>query len=187
MGGLPDILFVIDTNKEAIAIAEAKKLNIAVVALIDSNSDPDPISYPIPGNDDAIRAINLYCRLMSDAVLDGIQEEMTASGVDVGATEDAPRESLPEEGAAVDEPAGGDGKAAKDEAAPAAAEPAAKGGSEPEAESAAEPAAEGGSEPQAETAAEPAAEGGGDAAAAQGAGDDADRAGDDPKTESSGG
>ena len=93
MGGLPDVLFVIDTNREAIAIAEANKLGISVVAVIDSNSDPDPITHPIPGNDDATRAINLYCRLVSDAVLDGIQEEMTASGVDVGAAEEAPQEA----------------------------------------------------------------------------------------------
>ncbi|MFQ5959163.1 MAG: 30S ribosomal protein S2, partial [Alphaproteobacteria bacterium] len=76
MGGLPDVLFVIDTNKEKIAIAEANKLGIPVVAVIDSNSDPTTIDYPIPGNDDAIRAINFYCRMVSDAVLDGIQEEL---------------------------------------------------------------------------------------------------------------
>lgn len=95
MGGLPDILFIIDTNKEAIAIAEATKLGIPVVAVIDSNSDPDRITFPIPGNDDAIRAINFYNQIVSDAVLDGIQEEMHAAGVDIGAAEEAPAEPLP--------------------------------------------------------------------------------------------
>ena len=97
MGGLPDIMFVIDTNKEDIAIAEANKLGIPVVAIIDSNSDPDPVTFPIPGNDDAIRAISLYCQLMSDAVLDGIQQEMTASGVDIGAAEEVTEELIPAE------------------------------------------------------------------------------------------
>jgi small subunit ribosomal protein S2 len=85
MGGLPDILMVIDTNKEAIAIKEASKLGIPVVAVIDSNCDPKSITYPIPGNDDAIRSIALYCRLFADSVLDGLQQEMIASGEDVGA------------------------------------------------------------------------------------------------------
>jgi small subunit ribosomal protein S2 len=85
MGGLPDILFVIDTNKEAIAIQEANKLKIPVVAILDSNSSPEGIAYPIPGNDDAMRAIHLYCDLVSGAVLDGLQAELAASGVDVGA------------------------------------------------------------------------------------------------------
>ena len=80
MGGLPDILFVIDTNKEAIAVPEASKLGIPVVAVLDSNSDPDGIAYPIPGNDDAIRAIALYCDLVSGAVLDGLQQEAIATG-----------------------------------------------------------------------------------------------------------
>ena len=88
MGGLPDLLFVIDTNKESIAVAEAKVLNIPVIAVVDSNSDPNNISYPIPGNDDASRAINLYCDLMVGAVLDGIQVEMAASGADIGASEE---------------------------------------------------------------------------------------------------
>ena len=97
MGGLPDILVVIDTNKEAIAVAEANKLNIPVVGVIDSNSKPDGITYPVPGNDDAIRAINLYCDLMVGSVLDGIQQEVTTTGGDVGASADGPVESLPEE------------------------------------------------------------------------------------------
>ena len=95
MGGLPDILFVVDTNKESIAIKEAKKLNIPVVGIIDSNSDPDGISYAIPGNDDAIRSIALYCDLVSRAVLDGLQQEAIASGSDIGESEEAPIEDLP--------------------------------------------------------------------------------------------
>jgi small subunit ribosomal protein S2 len=88
MGGLPDILFVIDTNKEAIAVREANTLRIPVVAILDSNSSPDGIAYPIPGNDDAMRAIQLYCDLVSSAVLDGLQAELAASGVDIGARAD---------------------------------------------------------------------------------------------------
>lgn len=95
MGGLPDILFIIDTNKERIAVDEARKLGIPVVAVLDSNSDPDGVTYPIPGNDDAIRAISLYCDLIAGAVLDGISAEMAASGVDIGAAEELPVETLP--------------------------------------------------------------------------------------------
>ena len=87
MGGLPDILFIIDTNKESIAVQEATKLNIPVIAVIDSNSDPDGITYPIPGNDDALRAIDLYCELLSASVLSGIEAEMMASGTDIGEAE----------------------------------------------------------------------------------------------------
>jgi small subunit ribosomal protein S2 len=97
MGGLPDILFVIDTNKEAIAIQEAAKLSIPVIAVIDSNSSPDHITYPIPGNDDAIRSIGLYCRLVGDAVLDGLQQEMIATGADVGESEQPMADAPPEE------------------------------------------------------------------------------------------
>jgi small subunit ribosomal protein S2 len=85
MGGLPDIIFVIDTLKEDIAIAEAVKLGIPVIAIVDSNSDPDHITFPIPGNDDASRAIDLYCELASQAVLDGIEAELGSSGKDAGA------------------------------------------------------------------------------------------------------
>jgi small subunit ribosomal protein S2 len=85
MGGIPDLMFVIDTNKEAIAIQEARKLNIPVVAIVDTNCDPDGISFPIPGNDDAARAIQLYCDLVADAVLDGLTEGQAAMGVDIGA------------------------------------------------------------------------------------------------------
>ena len=88
MGGLPDLLFVIDTNKEEIAIQEATKLNIPVVAILDSNSNPDHVTYPVPGNDDATRSIKLYCRLVSDAVLYGMQESLVASGVDLGEATD---------------------------------------------------------------------------------------------------
>jgi small subunit ribosomal protein S2 len=93
MGGQPDILFIIDTNKEDIAVAEARKLGIPIVAVLDSNSDPSGITYPIPGNDDAIRAISLYCDLVSGAVLDGLQREMIASGTDIGEAEEAPAET----------------------------------------------------------------------------------------------
>ncbi len=95
MGGLPDILFVIDTNKEAIAVAEATKLGIPVIAVIDSNSDPEGISFPIPGNDDAIRAIDMYCDMIAGSVLDGLQREVTVSGGDIGASEEGPQEVLP--------------------------------------------------------------------------------------------
>ena len=85
MGGLPDLIFVIDTNKEEIAIQEARKLGIPVVAILDSNSNPDGIAYPVPGNDDAARAISLYCDLVARSVIDGISQSHAASGVDVGA------------------------------------------------------------------------------------------------------
>ena len=95
MGGTPDLLFVIDTNKESIAIKEAKKLNIPIVAIVDTNCDPDGIDYPIPGNDDAGRAITLYCDLMARAALDGLERSQSAAGVDVGASEAPPAEALP--------------------------------------------------------------------------------------------
>ena len=94
MGSLPDILVVIDTNKEGIAVAEANKLGIPVVGVIDSNSQPDGITYPVAGNDDAIRAINMYCDLMVGSVLDGIQQEVVASGGDLGEKEVTPVEDL---------------------------------------------------------------------------------------------
>ena len=87
MGGIPDLMFVIDTNKEAIAILEARKLNIPVVAILDTNCDPNGITYPIPGNDDAARALQLYCDLIADAVLDGLAAGQSALGVDLGASE----------------------------------------------------------------------------------------------------
>ena len=96
MGGLPDILFIIDTNKEKLAVEEANKLGIPVVAVLDSNSDPAGVTYPIPGNDDAIRAITLYCDLIAGAVLDGISAEMSPPARDIGAAEELPPEALPE-------------------------------------------------------------------------------------------
>ena len=85
MGGIPDLMFVIDTNKEAIAIQEARKLNIPVIAILDTNCNPDGIAYPIPGNDDAARAIQLYVDLIADSVLDGLAAGQAAAGVDLGA------------------------------------------------------------------------------------------------------
>jgi len=87
MGGLPNMLFVIDTNKEEIAVAEAKKLGIPVTAILDSNSNPDGIAHPIPGNDDAARALVLYCDLVARAIIDGLSQSQSASGVDAGEAE----------------------------------------------------------------------------------------------------
>jgi small subunit ribosomal protein S2 len=92
MGSTPDLMFVIDTNKEAIAILEAKRLGIPVVAIIDSNCDPAKIDFPIPGNDDAARAIQLYCDLIAKAAIDGIARQQGSFGVDIGASEEAPVE-----------------------------------------------------------------------------------------------
>lgn len=86
--GKPDLIVIIDTNKEHLAIAEAVKLNIPIVAIVDTNSNPDHINYPVPGNDDAIRSIRLYCSLFASAVLAGIEEGLTASGVDLGSVAD---------------------------------------------------------------------------------------------------
>ncbi len=94
MGGVPDLLFVIDTNKEAIAIAEAKKLKIPVIAIIDSNSNPDGVTYPIPGNDDAGRAITLYCDLIARAAIDGIERAQGVAGVDIGEAEEVSEAAL---------------------------------------------------------------------------------------------
>lgn len=88
MGGLPDLIVVIDTNKEAIAIKEARKLGIPVVAVVDTNCDPDDADFPFPGNDDAARAISLYCNLVADAVLDGLAESSAGLGIDLGESED---------------------------------------------------------------------------------------------------
>ncbi len=86
MGGLPDLIFIIDTNKESIAVAEARKLGIPVVAIVDSNSDPDGIDHIVPGNDDAGRAITLYCDLVARAALDGIERAAVKGGIDIGAS-----------------------------------------------------------------------------------------------------
>jgi len=138
MGGVPDIMFVIDTNKEAIAILEARKLNIPIIAILDTNCDPDGITYPIPGNDDAARAIQTYCDLIADAVLDGLATGAAASGVDLGAMENPVEPALAKKAPAAAEeaaPAGTEGVAAemeakaeepKAEAAPAAEEPKAE-------------------------------------------------------------
>jgi small subunit ribosomal protein S2 len=88
MGGLPDLLFVIDTNKEAIAIKEANRLGIPVVAVLDTNSDPSGITYQIPGNDDAGRAISLYCDLVARAALEGISMSQQSLGRDIGESEE---------------------------------------------------------------------------------------------------
>ena len=95
MGGVPDLLFVIDTNKEAIAIQEANKLGIPVVAVVDSNSNPQGIAFPIPGNDDASRAIALYCDLVARAVIDGLSTFQGNTGTDIGASEQGPTQELP--------------------------------------------------------------------------------------------
>lgn len=103
MGGLPDLMFVIDVKKEAIAIQEAKKLGIPVIAVVDTNCSPDNVDIVIPGNDDASRAIALYCNLVADAVIDGIGESQAALGIDIGELEDAPVEpALAEEESAKD-------------------------------------------------------------------------------------
>lgn len=102
MGGRPNLLFVIDINKEAIAVQEARKLGIPVIAIVDSNCDPDEVDFPIPGNDDATRAIELYCDLIASAALDGLAESSYGMGVDVGAS------SNPVEYALEPAPAGAD-------------------------------------------------------------------------------
>jgi len=125
MGGIPDLMFVIDTNKEAIAIQEARKLNIPVIAILDTNCDPDGITYPIPGNDDAARAIQLYCDLMADAILDGLAAGQAAAGVDLGASEAPMEPTLARAEAAPAEEAEAAPVEAAAEAAPEADEPAA--------------------------------------------------------------
>ncbi len=100
MGGVPDLLVVIDTNKEALAVAEANKLGIPVIAILDSNSAPEGIDFPIPGNDDAARAINLYTDLIARAALDGMAAAMGSAGIDIGAMEEAPVEEALEAPAA---------------------------------------------------------------------------------------
>jgi len=129
MGGIPDLLFVIDTIKEEIAIKEARKLGIPIVAIIDSNCSIDGINFPIPGNDDSTRAIKLYCQLVSDAVLDGIQQSMTKSPKDIGeiaeptaemlGIADMPPEAKPEEKADAKPPAEGEKKSRGKRGAPA--------------------------------------------------------------------
>jgi len=96
MGGTPDLVFVIDTNKEALAIKEANRLKIPVIAILDTNCDPDGVAYPIPANDDASRAIQLYCDLVARAAIDGISRSQGAHGVDLGEAEAPIEEALPE-------------------------------------------------------------------------------------------
>ncbi len=138
MGGTPDLVFIIDTNKESLAVAEAKKLGIPIVAIVDSNSAPDGIDYPIPGNDDAARAIELYCDLIARSALDGMAAAMGSAGIDIGAAVDAPVEELPqvEEKTEAEAPAVKvEKKAAKKVAKPAAKKeeaPAESTGTKPE-------------------------------------------------------
>lgn len=122
MGGLPDLLFVIDTNREKIAIDEANRLGIPVVAVLDSNCDPDGIAFPIPGNDDASRAIKLYCDLAALAVLDGISEQLASTGADIGESEIPVEEALAPEPEATGEAVQREQPAQPDEAAPATKE-----------------------------------------------------------------
>ena len=102
MGGVPDLLFIIDVGKEDLAIAEAQKLGIPVVAVVDTNCSPKGVDYVIPGNDDAARAIALYCDLVSRAALDGMSAQLDAAGVDIGALEAAPAEEAAQEAAATE-------------------------------------------------------------------------------------
>jgi small subunit ribosomal protein S2 len=141
MGGIPDLMFVIDTNKEAIAIQEARKLNIPVIAILDTNCNPDGITFPIPGNDDAARAIQLYCDLMADSVLDGLAAGQSAAGVDLGAAEAPVEPALARSEAPAAEPKASEAKPkkAKAEKAEPAPEPVAEAAAEPAAEAAAEP------------------------------------------------
>ncbi|MCB1429485.1 MAG: 30S ribosomal protein S2, partial [Nitratireductor sp.] len=105
MGGTPDLLFIVDTNKESIAVTEARRLKIPVVAILDTNCDPDMIDHPIPGNDDASRAIALYCELIAKAAVDGIARQQGMRGVDLGASSEGMAEPALEETAAADEEA----------------------------------------------------------------------------------
>jgi small subunit ribosomal protein S2 len=97
MGGLPDLVFVIDTNKEDIAIKEARRLNIPVAAVVDTNCNPDGITFVVPGNDDAGRAISLYCDLVAKAAIDGISRAQGELGIDIGAAEEPIAEQIPAE------------------------------------------------------------------------------------------
>ncbi|AQX30515.1 small subunit ribosomal protein S2 [Bartonella schoenbuchensis R1] len=101
MGSVPDLMFIVDTNKENIAIQEAKRLGVPVIAIVDTNCDPDGIDYPIPGNDDASRAISLYCDLVARAALDGIARQQGAMNIDVGAQADVPVEPALEDAVSV--------------------------------------------------------------------------------------
>lgn len=128
MGKIPDLMFVVDTNKEGIAITEARKLGIPVIAILDTNCNPEAADFPIPGNDDAVRAISLFCDLMADAVLDGMTQGAVDSGVDIGASASPVETAITEEIAAEVAPAlvaalapVAEAAPAKEEAAPAEA------------------------------------------------------------------
>ena len=154
LGGIPDLIFVIDTNKEAIAIQEARKLNIPVIAILDTNCNPDGITYPIPGNDDAARAIQLYCDLLADSILDGLAAGQAAAGVDLGASE-VPVEptlaaELTPEAAAEPEVTSPEAQAP---AAKAATKPAAKPAAKAATKPAVKPAAKAATKPAAKAAA----------------------------------
>ena len=95
MPNLPDAVFIIDINKESIAVQEAKKLNIPVVAICDTNTDPSNIDYPVPGNDDAVRSISLYCDLVGSAILSGMEENLAETGVDIGQADVNVEEDIP--------------------------------------------------------------------------------------------
>lgn len=122
MGGVPDLLFVVDVNKEDLAIAEARKLGIPVVAVVDTNCSPEGVDFLIPGNDDAARAIALYCDLAARAVLDGMSAQLGAAGVDIGAFEEGAVEEVVAEDAGTEEAPAEDAEAAVE--APAEAVPA---------------------------------------------------------------
>ena len=94
INGIPDALFIIDTNKEAIAVLEANNLNIPVIAICDTNTNPSGVDFPIPGNDDALRAISLYCDLIAASVLKGLESNLEESGVDIGESQDLAEEKI---------------------------------------------------------------------------------------------
>ena len=97
INGIPDALFIIDTNKEAIAVLEANNLNIPVIAICDTNTNPSGVDFPIPGNDDALRAISLYCDLIAASVLKGLESNLEESGVDIGESQDLAEEKIIED------------------------------------------------------------------------------------------
>ena len=150
MSALPDIIVVIDTNKEAIAVAEANKLKIPVIAVIDSNSDPKGIDYPVPGNDDSLRAIEIYLELFWGAVLDGLAQEVALSGGDLGEAEVPMAEELPEA------PADAEAGTTEAAAAPAASDETPAASDEPAPEAVPEPAPEAAADAEAAAAEAPA-------------------------------
>lgn len=131
MGGTPDLLFVIDVNKESLAVAEANKLGIPVIGVLDSNSAPEGIDFPIPGNDDAARAISMYCDLIARSALDGMATQMGSAGVDMGAMEEAPVEEIVEEAPAAEPAVKVEVKPSKKVEAPAKEEAVAEAKPEP--------------------------------------------------------